>query len=77
MTKERRRIMFELGNIEQIEIALKGKTGLLEEYEEELIRRIAIVETEFDQDMKLSVFSKALLILLVAGSCVVAALLFV
>ncbi|MDD4592358.1 MAG: hypothetical protein PHG06_18305 [Parabacteroides sp.] len=69
--------MFELGNVKQIEDALKGKTGLLEQYEEELIKRIAIVETEFNHDMKLPAFSKGLWILLVVASCVTLALLFV
>lgn len=69
--------MLELGNVKQIEDALKGKTGLLEEFEKELITRIAVVETEFNQDMKLPAFSKGLWILLIAASCVTVALLFV
>ena len=60
--------MLELGNTQQIRESLEGKTGLLKEYEDDLIKRISIIEKEQDENTEFPPASKATAIIMIVAS---------
>lgn len=50
--------MLKLGDLDQIKNELAGKTGLIDEYEDQLEKRIAEVELEQDDGTNFSIGNK-------------------